>query len=153
MGALRIKISELAREYESLRKTMSPGDERTRQLEIVVTKMRTFALAAYPLLHELTRSASEGERLAAIVMLQVRPNPSYLHWLSRRVVEEKPFSGYHAAVGLLVAARTLDASSRSELERAIQTAKSSLDTKRETDRYRTLAQAEAEMTPSTHAEG
>ena len=60
---------------------------------------------------ELTGSESAGRRLAA-VSTQAIPDARYLTWLSEPLPREneKPFIGYHAALGLVSAARTLDAS-------------------------------------------
>ena len=140
------EVRQLAREYERIRATMPSGDSRTRRMEVVVTKMRTLALAAYPLLRDLDSSESPGERLAAVAILQVRPNPDYLDWLAERVAEEKPFIGYHAAVALLVAARTLESSHHAELQAAVQKARKSVGWRlKDTDRDRVLSDAENEL--------
>src|SRR5215207_9214061 len=54
-----------------------------------------------------SRAPRRGERLAAVTVLQVIPDPEYLPWLVDRIAAEKPFIGYHAAVALLAAAREL----------------------------------------------
>lgn len=72
----------LAREYETTRASMPPGDQRTRRMEVIVTKMRTLGLAAYPYVSEFSRSSSPGERLAAIAILQTSPDPQYWEWLA-----------------------------------------------------------------------
>lgn len=146
ISVVRTQVFQLAQEYEQIRATMPPGDTRTRRMEVVITKMRTLALAAYPLLRELTNSESPGERLAAVAILQVRPNPDYLEWLATRLAEEKPFIGYHAGVALLVAVRNLDRSDYgTKLQQAIQKAKESVARKKDTDRYRVLSDAEKEL--------
>lgn len=140
------EMRQLAREYERIRATMPSGDSRTRRMEVVVTKMRALALAAYPLLRDLASSESPGERLAAVAILQVRPNPDYLDWLAARVSEEKPFIGYHAAVALLVAVRTLDPSYHAELQAAVQKARKSVGWRlKDTDRDTVLSNAEKEL--------
>ena len=75
------------------------------------------------MLPELTASASPGQRLAAVVILQLTTNPDYIYWLSDRLGEEKPFVGYHAAMTLLSAVRALYASHAQELSTAIAAAK------------------------------
>jgi len=144
--AVRQQLLELAREYEAIRATISPGHERTRKMEIVVAKMRTLALAGYPLLDEFAGSQSAGERLVAITMLQVKPNIKYLQWLSTRLGEEKPFVGYQSGLALLYAVRTLASSHREELLGAVQEAKLALgESMRGTDRDQVLSDAENEL--------
>jgi hypothetical protein len=140
--AIRNQIQHLAREYERIRAAMPSGDVRTRRMEIVATKMRTLGLAAKPFLAELVASKSPGERLAAVTALQVAPDPEYLEWLGDRMAAEKPFVGYHAAVALTGAARTLDQTHATATQVAIQHAQRSLGPHlRHTDRWRELENA------------
>ncbi len=142
------QIDGLAREYEAVRGSMPPGDERTRKMELVVTKMRTLAIVGQRLLPQLTKSSSPGQRLAAIAILQVRSDPAYLEWLGDRLGQERPFVGYHAAVALLTAVRTLDKSYRPRLAEAIRRAKEEVAPEGPgTDRMTTLVQAEKELPP------
>ena len=115
-------------------------------MEVVVTRMRTLALAAYPLLRDLVSSKSPGERLAAVAILQVRPDPDYLDWLAARLADEKPFIGYHAAVALLVAVRRLDPPYQAKLQAALQKARNAVGQRpKDTDRNRVLSEAEKEL--------
>ncbi len=144
--AIRDRIVELARNYESLRAAMSAGDDRTRKMEVIVTQMRTLGLAAYSMLPDLTKSDRPGDRLAAVAMLQVKPNPDYLDWLADRVATDHPFIGYHAAVALQVAARTLESKHRPAVGQAIAKAKTAFPSDQaNTDRFRLLTQVEAEL--------
>lgn len=122
----RDQMLELARQYETIRATMPESDARTRQMELVVTKMRTLALAAYPYRYDFSRSASPGERLAAIAILQISPDAQYWDWLADRLREEARFVGYHAAVALLMAVRTSEPSDQPRLRRSLLTAKEGL---------------------------
>jgi hypothetical protein len=79
VAVIRRQVHDLAVEYERIRATMRPSDSRTRRMEVVLTKMRTLAFAAYPLLDQLTNSSSAGERLAAVAILEVRPSQAYLN--------------------------------------------------------------------------
>jgi hypothetical protein len=101
---VRSQIDQLAEEYQNIRASMSPGDPRTRRMEIVTAKMRTIGLAAYPFRYELAASASPGKRLQAVACLQVRPDYDMLNWLAEWVGSERPFIAYHALVALNVAA-------------------------------------------------
>ncbi len=149
--ATRQQIAGLAQEYETIRATMDSGDPRTRKMEIVASKMRTLALASCPMLAELAASASPGQRLAAVTILQSIPNPDYIPWLAQRLRVEAPFVGYHAAVALLTAVRALHTSHGHELREAIAAAKKGLEETirggetRHTDRYIVLDEAEKEL--------
>jgi hypothetical protein len=105
LSVIERNVNELAVEYERIRGSMLPGDKRTRRMEVVVSKMRTLGLAAYPLRYELANSPSPGKRLFAIAILQVEPDYDMLDWLSRRLAVEKPFVGYHALIAMLLAVR------------------------------------------------
>ncbi|HEX2570692.1 MAG TPA: hypothetical protein VH877_14140 [Polyangia bacterium] len=105
---IREQVLALAREYERIRGVMRGGPERTRRMEVIVTKLRSLAVAGYFLLRQLRSSSNAGERLAAIAMLQVRPDPDALAWLSERFPpHERPFVAYHAAVALRAAVQGL----------------------------------------------
>ncbi|MDQ3819941.1 MAG: ABC transporter ATP-binding protein [Acidobacteriota bacterium] len=148
---VKAQILELAREYEQIRSRMKSGDSRTRKMEIIATKMRTLGLAGYPLLNDFVNSVSPGERLAAITMLQIKPNPEYLDWLATQVSTEKPFIGYHAAIAILYAVRSLGKSHRQELELAIKKARGKLgESLSHTDRVSILDNAAKEL--SSHEE-
>lgn len=104
MSLVARQVDALAAEYENIRATMPPGDDRTRRMEVVVAKMRTLGRAANPLRHELAASPSPGKRLQAIATMQVLPDYDMLDWLAERAGTEKPFVGYHALVALNAAA-------------------------------------------------
>jgi hypothetical protein len=120
--AVRSEIFALANQYEETRQKMAAGAARTREMEIIASKMRSLALPAYPLLAGLARSESAGKRLGAISLLEAIPTSSYLPWLAERVASEKPFMAYHATVALLNAARNLRATHFNEVQRAIEAA-------------------------------
>lgn len=101
------RMRALAREYEQVRSTRDPGPQRTQLMSDVVQKMRTLALVTLPALREFADSRSPGERLAAVAMMQVRFDPALTEWLAKRLDEERPFVGFHAASALLGAARLL----------------------------------------------
>ncbi len=154
-------ILGLGHEYVELRSSMEPGDERTRRMEVLVTQMKTLAFTAYPLLSELTQSIPQdegrdsraGERLAAVALLQAIPNPGYIEWLAGRLGDERPFLGYHAAVALLTAVRSLGADSRARLEQAIEYAANTIrHIPGDTDRKRILGYALQELRDATDRE-
>jgi hypothetical protein len=145
------QILTLANEYEELRNRMDRGDQRTRQMEIIASKMRSLAISSTPLLNDLARSASPGQRLAAVSILQLIPNPEYFTWLAERIPAEKPFIGYHSSVALLTAVRMLKKTHYDELSAAIQMAKKSLEdnlgpeSAKHTDRFSILNEADIEL--------
>jgi hypothetical protein len=150
ISAIQQQILALAKEYEYIRATMDSGDPRTRKMEIIATKMRSLALSAYSLVQELAQSNSPGQRLAAVSILQAIPTPEYFFWLAERPKEETPFITYHAAVALLNAVRTLDASYYEKLNEAIETAKKGLlenlgPSATQTDRFAVLGEAQKEL--------
>lgn len=149
-SAISLQVSELAKKYEHIRETMESGHPRTRQMEIVFSRMRTLALSSYPLLQDLANSSSAGQRLAAVAILQAIPDPEYLLWLAERLRTEKPFFGYHAAVALLFAVRSLHATHGKELQQALATAKKQLEeafgsSAKRSDRMSVLDEAQNEL--------
>jgi hypothetical protein len=123
LSVVRKQGETLAAEYERVRASMLPGDERTRRMEVVVAKMRTIGRAIFPLRHEFASSPSPGMRLVAISALQVEPDYEMLDWLAERLGTERPFVGYHALVALLVAIRSPGSSAHvTAIERATQIA-------------------------------
>jgi hypothetical protein len=151
LAVARREASELAREYEKLRNDMRPGDARTRRLEVVASRMRTLGLSLFPLLAELSGSNSPGERLAAVTTLQSIPHSAYLTWLAERLAHERPFIGYHAALALLNAARTLDGTDLPRVRDALALARRAA-VKQDTDRDSTLRLAEEELTRRQESE-
>jgi hypothetical protein len=143
---LRAQVQSLARTYESIRLTMTAGDLRTQKMEGVAGAMRALSDAAYSLLPELTRSASAGDRLAAISFLETKPSPDFLSWLADRVAqEEHPFMRYHAAWALARARFILprdqqDAVSKA-VDRALAEEKKKADDERDAGTIQTLEKA------------
>jgi hypothetical protein len=149
---IRREGEALATEYEHVRASMLPGHARTRQMEIIVSKMRALGRVIFPFRYELTASPSPGKRLLAIASLQVIPDYELVDWLVDRVGVERPFVSYHALVALLVAARAPNAKAyRPLLEEAVEklrarTSRLSSDT----DRISTLKDIEAAVIGLSH---
>jgi predicted MPP superfamily phosphohydrolase len=109
------QLSDLAKEYDLIRELMPAGTPRTMRMENLVTRLRAIAAEARAWLPHLQASASAGERLAAIAVLQAFPSCSSLSWLLQRFERapgsedqiEMPFIVYHAAVALREAANGL----------------------------------------------
>lgn len=150
ISIVRNQLTAMAREYEEVRNSMPSGDPRTRVMTRVESRMRSIALSAFPLLAELIHSASPGERLAAVAVLQEIPSAEYLTWLANRVGVEKPFIGYHATVALLAAARALGKSHRETVIGAIRMARDAMNnlTFKDPNQLTTLNLAQEELTRS-----
>jgi Domain of unknown function (DUF4062) len=145
LAKLRNQLADLANKYARIRKDLPPGDPRTRRLELVATEIRTVAFEGAPLLNAFVGSTKPEERLVAAIFLQVSPQRGHLNWLGERLSEPQPFLGYHSAVALLAAARSLDCSHSQEIESAIALGLRQLGHKPGTDRYRTLLTAQKEL--------
>lgn len=148
--AARQTIAALAAEYEEIRETMPPSSARTRRMEVIASHLRSLALTGYPLLPNLVRSDSAGERLAATTFLQAIPNREYLGWIVERCRVEKPFVGYHAALALLAMVRGLPKVDCEPVGKAIRDSQKDLidhmgeDKAKKTDRYQVLEEARRE---------
>jgi hypothetical protein len=144
IALVRQQVDSLATDYENIRAAMPPGDQRTRRMEVVVSKMRTIGRAAFPIRYELIQSPSPGRRLQAIASLQVVPDFDLLDWLADRIRVEKPFIGYHALVALNAAVRDSHASGHLiSLEAALKRAKEgSQGLRHDSDRMQALSEFE-----------
>jgi hypothetical protein len=149
LGSARRALEALANEYDAVRDPVTglpSGAERTRRMELIASRMRSLALSAYPLLDELQTSTSAGHRLAAVTILQAIPDVRQLDWLAGRLPAEKPFVGYHAAVALLVAARSLALADLPAVESALDLADArSRGLRIDADRATTLHEARSEL--------
>ncbi|MBI1348733.1 hypothetical protein GC163_20870 [bacterium] len=142
----RQQMQSLAFEYEAIRASMPSSDERTRKMEKIVTKMRTLAVACYPYIMEFSGSDSPGQRLAAVAILQLKPNPEFYPWLADRLKVETPFVGYHAAVALLSAVRLSRKQDWDLLRETLSTAETHLSqVSHDSDRYNLIKGAQAEL--------
>jgi hypothetical protein len=140
----KFSLMMLAEAYDKLRSTMDAGDERTLYMEQMTTEMKSLAGLADTQLDRLKNSASAGERLAAVSFLEVKPHAEMIPWLADRLIGEKPFIGYHAALALDAAAAALPAE-KTALQQAIEKGMTSLAGKEKTDRYRTLSATRARL--------
>ncbi len=110
-------MRKLAKSYDSIRKTLPPGGDRTRRMASIFSSMCFEAPSARSHLAQLSNSASAGERLAAIAILSTFPDPEYLDWLTDRLDPdtETPFVGFQAGSALLQAVRSLSLEAETEL--------------------------------------
>lgn len=122
-------LRELAAEYERVRTTMQSGTVRTVAMSQIMQRMTTLALAGAPYVAEFANSASSGERLVAVAILQVRYDARYTEWLVRRLVEDPPFIGFQAAGALLRGNRLLGGSEKAKLQALVRAAQQELASK------------------------
>ena len=121
--AIKTRMLGFAQEYETTHASMHAGSERTRAMNAVVAKMRALALAADLFLDELmTATNSPGRRLAAICILQLKPEMRTVPWLVERMRQEQPFVFFHASVALLNTARRFGVLEQAALSKALQSA-------------------------------
>jgi hypothetical protein len=102
---IRKKMDDLARQYELLRAARDSQNRRASDAEIVqmnkvVSQMRALAISCVPYWEEYANSTRPGDRLAAVVIVQMSPDPKYLDWLAERFKVDRPFVFYHAALAL-----------------------------------------------------
>ena len=140
-------ISKLAIDYVEVRTRMPDDPERLRKMTSIASQFRSLAAPAYELLPELVVSSSQGERLAAICILQQVPSTKYLNWLAERVAVEGPFIGNQAAIAVLSAVRATRDVSRSEVAAAVKLARDFLAKLKwqDSNQVRVLANAEIEL--------
>lgn len=120
--ALRRQLERLCIEFETIRKTMPSGYDRSRAMMSVLVRLRSLAPAIAKFVDELKRSGREGERLAAIAIMQVNPSLADIDWLVERFRRDPPFLFFQAAAVL----RSLLRSDRETADRAVAAAKAAL---------------------------
>ena len=89
------ELDQLCLHYDSLRRSLPAGVERTRAMTAVVVKMRSLAPSLVNHVDAYKGSGSPGSRLAAIAMMQMVPRVADLDWLKGRFAAEQPFVFYH----------------------------------------------------------
>ena len=120
---IKARMVGFAQEYETTRASMHSGPERTRAMNAIVAKMRTLALAADLFVDEwMAADSSPGRRLAAICILQLKPELRALPWLVDRMRVEQPFVFFHASVALLNTARRFGQGDRESVSKALREA-------------------------------
>jgi hypothetical protein len=98
--ALLNELDKLCLEYDSLRRTMPAGNDRTQAMTAVIVRMRALAPTLVDFVETYKESGSPGSRLAAIAMMQMVPRAADTVWLKDRFSSEQPFLFYHAALAL-----------------------------------------------------
>ncbi|NIJ09018.1 hypothetical protein FHS31_002648 [Sphingomonas vulcanisoli] len=124
------ELDKLCLEYDSIRRTMSSGSTRTREMTRIIVKMRALGPSTSSRIETYKGSGSAGSRLAAIAMMQMEPIKADIDWLQDRFRTEAPFLFYHAALALTNAAGSRSGASKVEV---IEAGKKALATIRSFD--------------------
>jgi hypothetical protein len=138
----------LAHDYDQTRLDMPSGGERTRRMEQLFSRMKIEAPKVQVLLSSFQQSTSAGERLMAIAVLTMFPDPNQLDWLAERMdpEQEKPFVAYHAAVALLEAVVNLPTEYCAGLRAVLSKARElAIRLKGDSDRITVLRRAQEEL--------
>jgi len=141
-AAALLRVEQLAAEYDRLRDTLPSGPDRTRRMSGVMAEMASQAGPVAPHLPRLTESPRAGERLAAVAALQSLAAPYYLPWLVKRLVQERPFVAFHAAVALLALLPRLTPQQRESVKQGVQAAQKELADKGLADAERDAVMAQ-----------
>lgn len=112
------ELDQLCLQYDSLRRSLPAGVERTTMTAVLV-KMRSLAPSLVNHVDAYKGSGSPGSRLAAIAMMQMVPRVADLDWLKGRFASEQPFVFYHAALALQNVANVADTSEKKKHLREI----------------------------------
>ena len=115
-------VDILARRFDEILLSEEAGDEKNSLTATVVEELTNVARSDPYDPYPLTESDSPGHRLAAIIMLQLKPNLNYLSWLSNRLMTERRVLGLEIANAILSAAKISDKSQKGLISNAIHNA-------------------------------
>jgi hypothetical protein len=123
-------VRYLVERYEKVHREPR-SEERTRRRSAIIAQMRLLAFAARPMLKELIKGGSIGERVAAIAFLQAKPSydAEVLDWLASRLSPgaEWAFVQYNALKALLATCTGCEANDRNTVQKTTQKAKQNFD--------------------------
>lgn len=117
------QLDRLSIEYDTVRRTMRGGSERTQEMTKILVQMRGLAPAVSDMMEAYKTSGAAGSRLAAIAMMQMEPEKADIPWLRDRFKSERPFIFYHAALALQ---NVVDSSTGNRREEAVRAAEEGL---------------------------
>lgn len=117
---LKDQIESLCTEYETIRKVMPSGPDRTQAMTEVLVKMRMIGPAVSSFVEEFKGSTAAGKRLAAVAIMQIEPDKADFAWLTERFRVDQPFIFYHAAIALFNIHRTGSSERRRQAQTAAQ---------------------------------
>jgi hypothetical protein len=123
---LSSRLDRLGREYDFIRRTMPSSAQRTRLMTGVLVQMRALGPAVASQIEAFKTSGSPGSRLAAIAIMQMRPELADLDWLQSRFDTEHPFVFYHAALAIQNVANEADEAGMAAVRSVAKTALSTV---------------------------
>jgi hypothetical protein len=120
----RERLTELAREYEALRKAMASGPQRTFKMTQLVAEARGIAAAAqlYPRwLTDLYVGHGDGDRVVSLAVIQAMPDKDELPLVVESIrAARSPFEQYQGLLAGLAVAPRLSREGQQELRAAVQ---------------------------------
>ncbi len=122
------KLSEQGLLYESTRKQMRGGRQRTMEMEKIVNDMREMAASsqaeAAKALPGQVEENTAGSRISALALLQVRPDPAYLPFVISAIrAPRSDFEQFHALYAAYKLLPRLDGAQKRQLEEAVRGAR------------------------------
>ena len=99
------EVQRLAIEYERLRSRLAPGKKRTRDMNIVTSKMQQYSDEIRQYYSRLSKSDSPGERLSVVMALQKNPEIDWINWLGLVASTDETFLGHQATISLMESAK------------------------------------------------
>jgi hypothetical protein len=119
----RKRLTALAREYESVRKTMLPGPGRTFRMSQIVTEARGLAKSAGldpRTLTGLFLGPGDGDRVVTLAAIQATPDPAHLPIVEDAIRNSRsPFEQYTALDAAIDLVPVLPEAGRSVLRAAV----------------------------------
>lgn len=122
------KLSEQGLLYESTRKQMRGGRQRTMEMEKIVSDMREMAAEnreeAAKALPEKIEEDTAGSRISALALLQVLADPAYLPFVVSAIRSPRSdFEQFHALYAAYKLLSRLDGAQKRQLEEAVRGAR------------------------------
>jgi hypothetical protein len=122
-GDIRLQLEGLARRYESVRSSMKPGSERTKEMDGIVSAARLLCRDAHYTPEEtlaLLDSPRHGDRVVGLATVQATADPTTFASVLQIVVDPAtPFEQYHALRALESLRPGLSTEQRSEIARTV----------------------------------
>ena len=117
------QMRALCLEYERTRAATLPGRNRTQTFTEILAKMRALGPSLSGHVAEFKKSDLAGSRLAAIAIMQLKPDEADFAWLLERFRTDQPFLFYQSALVLKNTSRSSDprisATSKATAEKAL----------------------------------
>jgi hypothetical protein len=139
------ELAKLSRQYEVLRESMPPGQDRTYQMTLVLTRARALGRQAGLGTAEINRllDGSDGDRIVGIAVAQGVPDKADVERLLEAALNSRSaFEQYAALEALLRAAPSMSATARNRVLTSLR---------EELDRPRTFLQRGSDRYALAHA--